>query len=198
MNLVPTVDVLTSYVTEPNPFPSHLSQHCSFRDMPLPLGVYRADHVGSLLRPKEILQARASLPPDSNDTSSLRPLEDKLIAQVVRKQLQNGIRSVTDGEFRRAFFHLDFLRHLDGVEVEGSVVSTNKAHGWQPPRLVITGKVKHVQPIQLDDFLFLEGEIRKAKEEGIIPEDETVTSKVAIPSPTMCHFRGSRETVGQS
>lgn len=165
--------------------------------MPLPLGVYRADHVGSFLRPKEILQVRASLPPGNNDTSSLRPLEDKYITDIVRKQLQSGIRSITDGEFRRAFFHLDFLQHLDGVEVEGSIVSTSKAAGWQPPRLVITGKVKHSQPIQVDDFLFLEGEIEKARKEGLVGKDEKVTTKVAIPSPTMCHFRGSRETVSQ-
>lgn len=162
--------------------------------MPLPTGVYRADHVGSLLRPKEILQARAKL--QSNDSSSLRSLEDGYIASVVRKQLQNGIRSVTDGEFRRAYFHLDFLQHLDGVTVEGSLASTH-AHdeGFTPPRLVITGKVKHAQPIQLNDFLFLEKQIEAARKEGIVKEGETVTTKVAIPSPTMCHFRGSRDTI---
>lgn len=166
--------------------------------MPLPLGVYRADHVGSLLRPKEILQARADLPPGSNDTSSLRPLEDEHIASVVRKQLQNGIRSVTDGEFRRAFFHLDFLQHLGGVDVEGSIASTSSSKdGMMPPRLVITGKVKHVKPIQLDDFLFLEKQIAQARQEGVIAENERVSTKVSIPSPTMCHFRGSRDTISK-
>lgn len=167
--------------------------------MPLPTGVYRADHVGSLLRPKEILAARADLPTDTNDTSSLRPLEDRYISSVVRKELQNGIRSITDGEFRRAYFHLDFLQHLDGVKVEGSLASTNTSKaGFTPPKLVITGKVKHVKPIQLNDFLYLEGEIDKARKEGVVPTGETVTTKVAIPSPTMCHFRGSRDTVGLS
>lgn len=164
--------------------------------MPLPIGVYRADHVGSLLRPKEILQARAELPPKSNDTSSLRPLEDGYIADAVRKELQNGIRSVTDGEFRRAFFHLDFLQHLGGVEVEGSIASTNTSKdGWTPPRLVIKDKVKHVKPIQVDDFLFLEKQIAEARKSGLVGANEKVTTKVAIPSPTMCHFRGSRETI---
>lgn len=166
--------------------------------MSLPVGVYRADHVGSLLRPQAILEARAELPTDNNDTSSLRPLEDKHIAAVVRKQLQNGIRSVTDGEFRRAFFHLDFLQHLAGVEVEGSIASTNQSRNTMtPPRLVITGKVKHVKPIQLDDFLYLEKQIAEAKTEGIIAEGERVSTKVAIPSPTMCHFRGSRDTISR-
>lgn len=166
--------------------------------MSLPIGVYRADQVGSLLRPKEILKAREQLPPNSQDTSSLRPLEDGYVAGVVRKQLQAGLRSITDGEFRRAYFHLDFLQHLDGVKVEGSLASTNTSRdGWTPPRLVITDKVKHSKPIQVDDFLFLESEIAKAKKEGVIPASETVTTKVAIPSPTMCHFRGSRDTVSR-
>lgn len=164
--------------------------------MPLPLGVYRADHVGSLLRPKEILQARADLPPKNNDTTSLRPLEDKYITDVVQKELKNGIRSITDGEFRRAFFHLDFLQHLGGVEVKGNIASTGTSKGgWTPPTLVITGKVKHVKPIQLDDFLFLEDQIASARNSGIIGANEKVTTKVAIPSPTMCHFRGSRDTI---
>jgi len=164
--------------------------------MPLPTGVYRADHVGSFLRPKEILAARADLPTNTTDTSSLRPLEDKYISSVVQKELQNGLRSVTDGEFRRAFFHLDFLQHLDGVKVEGSLASTNTSKaGFTPPKLVITDKVKHAKPIQLDDFLYLEDEIKKARKEGVVSADEKVTTKVAIPSPTMCHFRGSRDTV---
>lgn len=166
--------------------------------MPLPIGVYRADQVGSLLRPKEILAARAKLPVNSQDTSSLRPLEDRYIADVVRKQLKAGLRSVTDGEFRRAWFHLDFLRNLEGVAVEGGLASTNIGkEGMIPPRLVITGKIKHVKPIQLDDFLYLEKQIAEARKEGIVSENETVTTKVAIPSPTMCHFRGSRETISK-
>lgn len=164
--------------------------------MPLPIGVYRADHVGSLLRPKEILAARADLPPNIRDTSSLRPLEDEHISDVVQKELKNGLRSITDGEFRRAYFHLDFLQHLENVKVEGNLASTGTTKtGFTPPRLMITGKIKHAKPIQLDDFLYLESEIAKAKEAGIIASEETVSTKVAIPSPTMCHFRGSRDTV---
>lgn len=164
--------------------------------MTLPAGVYRADQVGSLLRPKRILQARDSLPASSKDTLSLRPLEDECIADVVRQQLRAGFRSITDGEFRRAYFHLDFLQHLDGVQVDGSLASTNTSkNGFMPPRLLVTSKVRHSKPIQLEDFLYLESQIAKAKEEGIVPQSETITTKVAIPSPTMCHFRGSRATV---
>lgn len=164
--------------------------------MTLPVGVYRADQVGSLLRPKSILQARDNLPAGTKDTASLRPLEDSYIAEVVRRQLKAGLRGITDGEFRRAYFHLDFLQHLEGIQVDGSLASTNSSkNGFMPPRLLVTGKVKHSKPIQLDDFLFLENEIAKAREEGIVGKSEIVTTKVAIPSPTMCHFRGSRETI---
>ncbi|KAJ9622575.1 hypothetical protein H2204_011494 [Knufia peltigerae] len=161
--------------------------------MPLPTGVYRADQVGSLLRPKEILAAREKVADGTLTTSDLRQLEDKYISEVVRKQLQAGLRSITDGEFRRAFFHLDFLQHLDGVEVQGSLLSTNKSKGgWMPPRLVVTGKLGHSKPIQVDDFKFLEREIAAAGGEASFGK---VTPKVAIPSPTMVHFRGGRDTI---
>lgn len=161
--------------------------------MPLPTGVYRADQVGSLLRPREILAAREKVADGTLTTSDLRQLEDKYISEVVRKQLQAGLRSITDGEFRRAFFHLDFLQHLDGVEVQGSLLSTNKSKGgWMPPRLVVTSKLGHSKPIQVDDFKFLEREIAAAGGEASFGK---VTTKVAIPSPTMVHFRGGRDTI---
>ena len=159
----------------------------------LPTGVYRADQVGSLLRPKEILTARERLASRNISASELRRLEDKHIADVVRKQLQSGLRSITDGEFRRAFFHLDFLQHFDGVEVQGSLTSTNKSReGWMPPRLVVTGKLGHSKPIQVDDFKFLERQIAEAGGGSAFGQ---VTTKVAIPSPTMVHFRGGRDTI---
>ncbi|KAK5270469.1 hypothetical protein LTR99_005851 [Exophiala xenobiotica] len=161
--------------------------------MGLPTGVYRADQVGSLLRPKEILAAREKVAAGELTTSDLRQLEDKYIADVVRKQLQAGLRSITDGEFRRAFFHLDFLQHLDGVEVQGSLLSTNKSKGqFMPPRLVVKGKLGHSKAIQVDDFKFLERQIAEAGGEGTFGK---VSTKVAIPSPTMVHFRGGRETI---
>ncbi len=158
--------------------------------MPLPTGVYRADQVGSLLRPQEILHLREKIAAGEGSLSDLNQLEDKYIAEVVRKQLQAGLRSITDGEFRRAFFHLDFLQHLDGIEVRGQLMSTNTSkEGFQPPTLVVTGKLGHSKPIQVDDFRFLERQIKAAGGEG------KATSKVAIPSPTMVHFRGGRDTI---
>jgi len=161
--------------------------------MPLPTGVYRADQVGSLLRPREILATREKVASGEASASDLKKLEDNYIADVVRKQLEAGLRSITDGEFRRAFFHLDFLQHFDGVEVEGSLISTNTSkNGFTPPRLVVNGKVGHSKPIQVGDFKFLEKQIASAGGEGKYGK---VTTKVAIPSPTMVHFRGGRESI---
>ncbi|EXJ60675.1 5-methyltetrahydropteroyltriglutamate-homocysteine methyltransferase [Cladophialophora yegresii CBS 114405] len=158
--------------------------------MPLPTGVYRADQVGSLLRPQEILALREKIAKGEASISDLRPLEDKYIADVVRKQLDAGLRAITDGEFRRGFFHLDFLQHLDGIEVRGQLMSTNTSKGgFQPPTLVVTGKLGHPKAIQVDDFRFLERQIQEAGGAG------KATTKVAIPSPTMVHFRGGRQTI---
>ncbi|KAK3347029.1 methionine synthase-like protein [Lasiosphaeria hispida] len=162
--------------------------------MPLPAGVYRADHVGSFLRPKAILAAREKL--DANDISleELRKLEDEHITTVVEKQIENGLQSITDGEFRRAFFHIDFLQHVEGVERQGSLASTNvTSHGMTPPRVVVVGKLEHPKPIQVDDFKFVEGHVSTTKaSEGI---KHTITTKVCIPSPTMVHFRGGRDSI---
>jgi 5-methyltetrahydropteroyltriglutamate--homocysteine methyltransferase len=164
--------------------------------MPLPTGVYRADQVGSLLRPKEILEAREKVAAGSLTQSELRAIEDKHIADVVRKQLASGLRSITDGEFRRAFFHLDFLQHFDGVEVRGSLNSTNHSkNGFEPPRLVVTGKLGHSKPIQVDDFKFLESQIAQVAASSGTKDQIQATTKVAIPSPTMVHFRGGRDTI---
>jgi len=160
--------------------------------MSLPKGLYRADHVGSFLRPKEILAIREQIVEKSASQSDLRKAEDSHISSLVKHELDNGIRSITDGEMRRAYFHLDYLQHLDGVKVEGQIISPSMhKSGFAPPKLVITGKVKHAQPIQVDDFKHLEKCIDEAGMKG------QATTKVCIPSPTMCHFRGGRESINK-
>ncbi|KAK1767490.1 methionine synthase-like protein [Phialemonium atrogriseum] len=162
--------------------------------MPLPAGVYRADHVGSFLRPKEILSAREKLDTNGISAEELRKLEDEHIARVAQAQLDAGIRSVTDGEFRRAFFHIDFLQHLAGVERQGSLSSTNvTTHGMMPPKVVVVDKLGHPNAIQVDDFNFVESQIAKARTAG--SATGAATCKVCIPSPTMVHFRGGRESI---
>jgi 5-methyltetrahydropteroyltriglutamate--homocysteine methyltransferase len=115
----------------------------------------------------------------------LRAVEDKAIAEVVKKEESVGLKSITDGEFRRAFFHLDFLEQLDGVTVTGSIEASSDAQdkvGFTPPKLSVTGKLRHVRNIQVDDFNYLKSQV-------------TQTPKVSIPSPTMVHFRGGRKAI---
>ncbi|KAI1152960.1 hypothetical protein F4825DRAFT_284288 [Nemania diffusa] len=157
--------------------------------MPLPTGVYRADQVGSLLRPAALLAARDEAEAGKITAAQLRELEDKYIADVVQKQQAVGLRAVTDGEFRRRWFHVDFLKHLAGVEQRGAMQSTNvSVGGTMPPRLVVVDKIGHPAPIQVDDFRFLESHLVAA----------AATTKVCIPSPTMIHFRNSRDTIDET
>ncbi|KAF5339683.1 hypothetical protein D9758_014891 [Tetrapyrgos nigripes] len=161
--------------------------------MSLPPGVYRADQVGSLLRPKPILAARQKVAAGELKQEDLKELEDKYIADVVRKQIDAGLRAVTDGEFRRAVFHIDFLKQLEGIETQGVLQSTNVSKGGvMPPRLVVVKKITHPKSIQVQDFKYLESQIAAADAQG------KVTTKVSIPSPTMVHFRGGRDTIDEA
>ena len=146
---------------------------------------FRADHVGSLLRPKELLKARQHHHNGEISKEELRQVEDQYIAEVVKKEEAVGLKSITDGEFRRAFFHLDFLEQLEGVTVSGSIEASSDAKnkvGFTPPKLSVTGKLRHVKNIQVDDFNYLKSQV-------------TQTPKVSIPSPTMVHFRGGRKAI---
>ncbi|KPI37859.1 uncharacterized protein AB675_3123 [Cyphellophora attinorum] len=160
--------------------------------MPLPFGVYRADHVGSLLRAKPVLDARDERDAGKITDKDLRAIEDKHIAEVVTSEIDSGLRSITDGEYRRAFFHLDYLQHLDGTEIQGQMNSTAASvSDFRPPKCVVTGKLGHSKAIQVDDFLFLEEQIKANGAES------KLTTKVCIPSPTMVHFRNDRTTIDE-
>lgn len=147
---------------------------------------FRADHVGSLLRPKPLLDARERHANGDISDEELREVENEHIREAIKKQESVGLQSVTDGEFRRTFFHIDFLERLAGVTVSGGIeVKFTGKKGtvdFAPPRLSVTGKLRHVQDIQKADFEFL----------------KSVTNnmpKVTIPSPTMVHFRGGRKAI---
>jgi 5-methyltetrahydropteroyltriglutamate--homocysteine methyltransferase len=143
---------------------------------------FRADHVGSLLRPEAVHAARARRAAGELTADELRAVEDEAIADVVRKLEATGMQSVTDGEFRRAWFHLDFLEQLDGVAVSGSIASSSdsaQSVHMTPPKLTVVGPLRHVRDIQVADFEYL-------------ASVATATPKVSIPSPTMVHFRGGR------
>ena len=145
--------------------------------------VFRADHVGSFLRPRYLLDAREQHASGELTAEELRAVEDRAIAEIVELQEDVGLQSITDGEFRRAYFHLDFLDQLGGVETE-LPVTTTRPDGTEeltPPVIRVTDKVRHAKNIQLADFEFLKSEVAAGR-----------TPKVTIPSPTMLHFRGGR------
>lgn len=147
---------------------------------------FRADHVGSLLRPKGLLEARERYQNNEISKEALRQIEDQHIREVVKKQEAIGLKSITDGEFRRTYFHIDFLERLQGVTTSGGIEVKFKGKqgevNFAPPRLSVTGKLRHVEDIQKADFQFLQSVA-------------TQTPKVTIPSPTMVHFRGGRQAI---
>jgi 5-methyltetrahydropteroyltriglutamate--homocysteine methyltransferase len=147
----------------------------------------RADHVGSFLRPQRLIEARDARAAGKIDAAALRAVEDEAIAEVARYQQELGLKAITDGEFRRTFFHTDFLLQLAGVEERGGLKKAFKndtgvdVH-FAPPVMVVTGKVEHVKPIQLADYRYLASKVSD-------------TPKVTIPSPTMLHFRAGRSGI---
>ena len=91
---------------------------------------FRADHVGSLLRPPQLLKARDDFAAGRIDADALRAVEDEAIREIVRKQEEIGLQSATDGEFRRASWHMDFIYQLDGITKEAGHIAV-KFHNEQ-------------------------------------------------------------------
>ncbi len=148
---------------------------------------FRADHVGSLLRPAALKEARGKHERGEIGAEELAAVEDREIAAVIGKQEAVGLKSVTDGEFRRASWQTDFLVGLDGVEAyEGERKMRFK--GPQPRPILLRLKHKlgafHGHPM-LEHFKFVAAHAK-------------VTPKVTIPSPSTLHFRYGREAVPQS
>src|SRR5687768_11460438 len=114
---------------------------------------FRADHVGSLLRPATLHATRAKAKAGAIAPAELRAVEDALIRQAVAKQEGLGLQLVTDGEYRRDFWHLDFLRQLEGVGLTAPVGMTFKAEDV-PPMATVTGRVRCTRPIMADHFAF--------------------------------------------
>ena len=144
---------------------------------------FRADHVGSLLRPPELLSAREDLAAGRIDGETLRHIEDDAIREAVRRQEEVGLRSITDGEFRRASWHMDFIYQLDGISKEAGniAVTFHNEQGdieFTPAALHVGGRLGVSRTIFGDDFSFL----RDTATAGI--------PKLTIPSPSMVHWRG--------
>ncbi len=148
---------------------------------------YRADHVGSLLRPKNVLQAREDLKQGRISPADLRQIEDAAIRDAVKMQQEIGLQSVTDGEMRRGSWHMDFLYQFGGVsKVQDTLkVRFHNEKGdieFTPAALRVVGKLKTVKTIFGDDFAFLKSVAR-------------ATPKLTIPSPSMMHYRSGRAAI---
>jgi 5-methyltetrahydropteroyltriglutamate--homocysteine methyltransferase len=148
---------------------------------------FRADHVGSLLRPQPLKEARATRELGQITAAELKAIEDEEIEKVIRKQEAIGLQSVTDGEFRRAFWQIDFLERLDGVE---SYVGERKVkfQGPQPKPVLLRVKGKlggFAGHPMLDHFRFVQAHSK-------------ATAKMTIPSPSSLHFRYGRQAVPEA
>lgn len=146
---------------------------------------FRADVVGSLLRPAELKEARARVERGEMAAEELRRIEDRLIRDVVAKQEAIGLRAVTDGELRRGWWNHDFIGKIDGIEVELDAKSYKFA-GTDDPRYTprVKRKVRRAQPMMVDHFRFLRSVARK-------------TPKFCIPSPSVLYHRGGRAAVSK-
>ena len=151
---------------------------------------FRADHVGSFLRPKFLLDAREQKAKGQISAEQLRAVEDKAITEIVKFQEDVGLQSITDGEFRRTYFHIDFLEELGGVvtDIPMSVLKPDGTKELAPPVMRVVDKVRHVKDIQRADFEYLKSQITPGA--GRV-------AKVTIPSPTMLHFRGGRAGISK-
>jgi 5-methyltetrahydropteroyltriglutamate--homocysteine methyltransferase len=144
----------------------------------------RADHVGSLLRPVALREARAQRASDAISDEALRSIEDRCVQDAIRMQEDVGLQAVTDGEYRRAFWHYDFLAGLDGVEMVeiDTGVQFQGAQQLKPIAPAVTSKLDYTTDHMVDHFSFVKHHTR-------------VTSKQSIPSPTALHYRGGRRTI---
>ena len=156
---------------------------------PSPTPPFRADHVGSLLRPPELLKARAEHQAGRLSAEQLRAVEDGAIRELVRMQQEVGLEGVTDGEFRRGSWHMDFLYQIGGVAKTDQTLRIqfrNEAGAVEAAlgAFRIGGQLTLDKTIFGEDFAFLRSEAPSG-----------TTPKLTIPSPSMLHYRGGRAVI---
>ena len=154
---------------------------------------YRADHVGSLLRPQSLLSARAQYAAGEIDAETLRTVEDDAIRDVVAMQRDAGLRTATDGEFRRASWHMDFIYQLGGInraegEIEVHFENADGSLDFTSAALVVDAPVGLPETIFADDLRFLLETV----------EDTGQVAKMTMPSPNMVHYRGGSASLDRS
>ena len=141
---------------------------------------YRVDHVGSFLRPKELVEAREKFSKGELSQEELTKVEDKVITELVEKQIANGLKGVTDGEFRRAYWHLDFFWGLNGVEhVQGEKGYPFKGIETKPDTAKVSGKISGENHPFVAHYKFLR---------DLVADKKDVTVKLTIPSPSQLYF----------
>jgi 5-methyltetrahydropteroyltriglutamate--homocysteine methyltransferase len=146
---------------------------------------FRADHVGSLLRPAVLKEARAKHAEDKLSAADLKAIEDREIEKIVKKQEEVGLQLATDGEFRRSWWHFDFYKGLDGVEMHSTgkgIVFAGVETKAESVRVV--GKIGFSDHPHLEHFKFLKSHTR-------------VTPKMTIPAPSTLHFRQGRSSISK-
>lgn len=151
---------------------------------------FHADHVGSLLRPAELHEARERGARGEIDATQLRAIEDRCISEVVAMQESVGLQGITDGEFRRAMWHTDFLTGFDGIEATRTNYTVAfKGEGGETAgtssMMVVNDKVRRSKPVMVDHFAYLRSVTRR-------------TPKFCIPSPTYLHMRGGRKVIDRN
>jgi 5-methyltetrahydropteroyltriglutamate--homocysteine methyltransferase len=149
---------------------------------------FRADQVGSLLRPPVLLDARARFAAGEINAERLRAVEDAAIKDVVAMQEDVGLQSATDGEFRRASWHMDFIYSLGGIsKAPGNLaVKFRNAEGnieFTPAAMRVDSKIRIDDTIFADDFQYLQSVVK------------TALPKLTIPSPNMVHYRGGPASI---
>jgi 5-methyltetrahydropteroyltriglutamate--homocysteine methyltransferase len=153
---------------------------------------FKADVVGSLLRPKSIFDAREKREKGELSADGLRKIETAAIEDAVALQKAAGLKTCTDGEFHRRHWFLDFLEKIDGVEVHGGLaVKFHNEQGdieFSPPRFEVHGQMKRSRGLAVDDFKDLKPIAERA---GLVP-------KQPIPSPTLVHMRGGRAAIDKA
>ena len=152
---------------------------------------FRADHVGSLLRPAALLRARGEHQAGRSSAEELRRVEDRAIAEAARMQAELGLSGVTDGEFRRGSWHMDFLYQLGGVAKTERVLNIQFRNDagtleFSPAAHRVAGRLTLDRTIFGEDFSYLK---------SVAPAG--TTPKLTIPSPSMLHYRGGRAAIDE-
>jgi methionine synthase II (cobalamin-independent) len=154
---------------------------------------FRANHVGSLLRPPELLDAREKNQKGEISAAQLRDVEDRCIRDAVKMQEDVGMPGITDGEFRRTLWHADFLSQFEGIKVVEGLLPDSARHFQNPDadvqrsptQFVVTGKLGHPRGIEIENFKYLASVTKN-------------TPKQCIPSPSLVHFRTGRSGVDKT